>query len=1048
MTAHPPENPGDHPPSAGAAAHAHPAGRHTPPAPEATKTRLTQADIPARPQVLDRENMEAMRASTEQQWRVLSHALGLPPFEALQNTPAAVVRDRIIGTIARVRSGLINQNDLSKILTRDFSNERVASASKDPLENNKKIADAWLTVAFKHFSEEDIRNLLTQLPAFIQPRDGSRNWTSRRPVTLDGNTYDITIDLDHPVWRSGTVDDIKRRLDGLRPSQAGILLPTRFRKVLDDKDISEILASESYVVDPLTPISVVRLEDFSGVGDTLIVNIPALLRHRPGISAMTARRLSREIGSLPVNIVNECFTYLDASGASVTALPDSQAIANALFENVGRSPDEGFLQVRSTLQRALEVREPVLNLMSGTSNAKELLLALATIQRDPQTLRVLQNSNAGLDKLQAQSKENRRLLQAAKTLKSIQDASAPEFSEADGAEVVKVMNKVIRNAQEGLKSGPSRDIYIVSDRAGIPSQLTVPEIRRAEDLGIDREFIHFDEVVDPSGKKTNNSAQFQAVIDEANQVKKKVVDSDKKIRSISKMLTDVVLMIQRQDISDTDTISSTEYPLLHALIVDPAAKRFKVNTANIKSDINMTELVMEIRRVFLEANPDKEIDLEDVSFYEQKDRELNASITELAKKKKETVLADHCWEVIRRGLENQGLRGQELENTLSYMRNETQRSPEATRDVETLAHLAFPYDGEDEHTAEHAWNHHGMEVNEFGKIAKAQAKRGAMVLGGSSIGMMAGAATAGLLSGPVGWAALGTAAATGLGTYALSKNWYQKQKNSAAYNAAAAYKKNLFSEKGVGLPLDADPWDESIPLSKVADAYFRTKYLYYNLNEDDPLHVPLSQEVTGFLRNCHQAIIDRAQKSMNYALAHSSDIELEKLRAMGMNVDVNKLKSLTIGDRMQLIHAYLQDSEYIKANEKIIRKRAEQAYKPVKDHIDHERHRKDALVNATTNLLYRKPYSVAKLFGIPLVLKTLYWTWPKKVITKTSEKVGNAEKKISPYVTTRSMIGAALGTIAFPIVGTAIGGYIGAKSSAKKEPHDSHDHGHSSGHGH
>jgi hypothetical protein len=166
------------------------------------------------------------------------------------------------------------------------------------------------------------------------------------------------------------------------------------------------------------------------------------------------------------------------------------------------------------------------------------------------------------------------------------------------------------------------------------------------------------------------------------------------------------------------------------LIVDPAAKRFKVNTANIKSDINMTELVMEIRRVFLEANPDKEIDLEDVSFYEQKDRELNASITELAKKKKETVLADHCWEVIRRGLENQGLRGQELENTLSYMRNETQRSPEATRDVETLAHLAFPYDGEDEHTAEHAWNHHGMEVNEFGKIAKAQAKRGAMVLGG------------------------------------------------------------------------------------------------------------------------------------------------------------------------------------------------------------------------------------------------------------------------------------------------------------------------------
>jgi hypothetical protein len=317
-----------------------------------------------------------------------------------------------------------------------------------------------------------------------------------------------------------------------------------------------------------------------------------------------------------------------------------------------------------------------------------------------------------------------------------------------------------------------------------------------------------------------------------------------------------------------------------------------------------------------------------------------------------------------------------------------------------------------------------------------------------SIMVMAGAATAGLLSGPVGWAALGTAAATGLGTYALSKNWYQKQKNSAAYNAAAAYKKNLFSEKGVGLPLDADPWDESIPLSKVADAYFRTKYLYYNLNEDDPLHVPLSQEVTGFLRNCHQAIIDRAQKSMNYALAHSSDIELEKLRAMGMNVDVNKLKSLTIGDRMQLIHAYLQDSEYIKANEKIIRKRAEQAYKPVKDHIDHERHRKDALVNATTNLLYRKPYSVAKLFGIPLVLKTLYWTWPKKVITKTSEKVGNAEKKISPYVTTRSMIGAALGTIAFPIVGTAIGGYIGAKSSAKKEPHDSHDHGHSSGHGH
>ncbi len=120
----------------------------------------------------------------------------------------------------------------------------------------------------------------------------------------------------------------------------------------------------------------------------------------------------------------------------------------------------------------------------------------------------------------------------------------------------------------------------------------------------------------------------------------------------------------------------------------------------------------------------------------------------------------------------------------------------------------------------------------------------------------------------------------------------------AKYDYASEYRDNLFSARNIGMTLRENPLATRRPLAELTHAYFRTKH-FLALPEDDPNHLPGTSDVIAFMRRLHAAILRRTQESLHRA-------EIQQLKALGMNIDADAVASMTLPQRVQAMHDLLR----------------------------------------------------------------------------------------------------------------------------------------------
>lgn len=983
------------------------------------------------------EDFEADYQSTVQQYNMLAHLLHLPQSHELREGRYGNQR-RIIKQIAdqigRARGALIDRARMETELNQEFQQERITSQKieKPPMNNTSRVtehvlADAWLKVIYKHFDTSDIRGLIDQIPAAIRPLGNNGRWKSVGPVDLQINAAPaalvpctIEVDLTDSHWRSGTLDEVRRNITGRNPSDVGMVIesagaPQNFQ-------ITAALANQilercrCQVIDPSLRLRVVEFTVPNpapaglNAGYKVTVDVPGLLREHPAFAQHTAAQMVTNLGG-NLNVYRIFVTYRNEKNEQVAA-PGAPAAINsivtALFNSESRPGGQSFASRESSLEAAIQVREPINGLLRGTADNRELLLALSVIQRDPLTVATLQRP-ADSARVQTEMRNNPRLAAAAEAIEQLRGAALPIHDNPTTADGIAATEAVIGNllgefdtalaplaVTPGTHSAPALNVAIASGVPGAAGTLTA--------LGVNATVIPR-RVVNAAGAHTDNHSQCEAVIRQAQDANRACRESRDRRNTIVTLLNTIGDALRQNGINHARLVSAGYTNLAHHL--DPAS--MQAAPASIGPATNKSALVSECLNAF--------------------GLTMNENLTG----------SEGCWAVVRRGLENQGLRGDELKSTLEYMRNKVQMTPESVRNIEELAQQEYVTNEESptnsrgtnkairrhnallEREAHHEWNS-GKEHRGAASITTG-ATYGAI---GTAVGANAVIFSGLALTGPVGWGVMGGLGAAGL-LVGLNRN---------KFDPWPIYKRNLFSRNGVGMGLEDDPYLLRLP--HLIDVYFRTKYLY-DLPTSDPRHLPHSPEIDRFMNRVYRAILHRAQMSVNTASGFTSR-EYQELQAMaGRDSDPKKIEAMTAAERMQSVLTYLHGNDYYtEVNKGRIEKMVDQAYGPIKKKLEWYQKRNTFVKDRFWNVAAHKDsagqnasgwnplsWPAYAVHGAGIGAKKIAWDAPKAVVQGTWKN----KWKIA--------IGAALGTLVLPGLGTIIGGGIGA---AKKDQSSSSDH--------
>jgi hypothetical protein len=609
-----------------------------------------------------------------------------------------------------------------------------------------------------------------------------------------------------------------------------------------------------------------------------------------------------------------------------------------------------------------------------------------------------------------------------------------------------LMDWIISKAYSGKSStedGKKFDLAPKRLPLGNNLRMLRPEIEElAKEAGFNELSIKRVYLVQGTKNKDNDEA-FKEAIDKANRARERYVEAEKNFNTIGDQLNQMIALLEEHGVKVADVKS---YKNIKDLLMDDAGTLFETRLDHVNSKTNFSNLAADIRRVLkgLKKNP---VDLREAAYYETRRKELDDQMTEAQESKGQLNGSEACWAVIKKGLELQGLRGKELDQTLAVMRNRVQATPESTRDRKTLADNAFPWDGDDANDKHHIdhWNH-GRQFIERKRLFKEK---------GTRIGTVAAAGVAsGATLGAVGASLLGASAFTGglagipIGAVAAGYGAYRFYRDKFTYNATGEYMKKLLDggHPAFGIGINENPMQAKFRLPQLTHAYFALKYLI-SLPEGQELRLPETKEVVNFMRRLHEAILHRTQLSQNDALG-LSQADAHKLRAEGMNVDPEKLSQMTPTDRMQMVQNYLvnSDVDYLENNggkmRQLIEKQAKHAYHPIHDEL--EKHAKR--VHTLKKYAYQNKWlsGAGVVRGTLKVGKTVYWDMPKTVIgavaSRTNKVAEGTWKRRKGIV-----LGAIVGSI-FPVVGTAIGAGIGAMLD--KGDASAPSAGHGGGHGH
>ncbi len=817
---------------------------------------------------LDREDGEQIRQSTFETWSALEFALGLnrlPRFERLYApdeggqvaVEAWVARD-LVNLLLRTR-GFVGANLQPKILA-DLTAERRRSTPATPpnsipssLEDlAASNAEAYLRVINRVIERRDIDNIINTLPARIRPTDGTRNWHVP-VVNIGGANHDVTIDLTHPVWREGSEQQIRQRLENRTLAQAGILavgLPSNH--LLTAGDIIQLFGSSRDVIDPNLPIRQVVVENYPANGQRLIFDIPGMLRANPQWSTRSHALLLAQITALPAN--NNFIRIIDIAtgGPVIPVLPAhvTHAVTQAFNQN-SRSPLTPYASIKHSLTQAITARQPIDNLLRGAADNRELMLAFSALQRDPTAITAIQNTRLN-DLLTARTRlvEERGLRSA---LDSLRTLTMPTRTVAaiDAAIVALVMG-----------GGPNA--ATLYDR-----QRKVLEDERANNIRV-----------------SASVRQLLAAI--------------RRTTSLPPALTAPGQPLQPYE-------AAVGGPGFEAVIIAPG-------------NLDIGQMATTVERIFNNTpaiNNDKSQILESTAHYDQ-ELATNSEGIRIAQAERQPNGSEAAWLIVRREMENRGIRDGQLEKTLQYMRNQLDETPESARDIQELTNSVFPFEGDNEAPVGFWWGERNIGATKDWRKDKS-------------------------------FRCLST-----LGLF--------KYKPSLR-----AYKNALFSERGgIGITLAQAELaaSRSVPLPRLVDAYFRTAYLM-ELPETDPRRLPNdSVEMVTLMRKLHAAILDRSQLSFQNA-SGATEAELEQV---GVRPGMKKI------ERLQAIQSYLLDGKgsYISENKDTIEKIINRAYDPIKTANDNHKYWKTGLWNRTKNIFTGEGH-VANPLTYPA--RGVKWAW-------------------------------------------------------------------------
>lgn len=717
---------------------------------------------------LDREDGEAIGRSVTEQYGSIAYLLHLPNIsrlgavddterqaaieEVVQNLAQLVfrTRNRISGTsinVLELEEQIGNEVDAEVARTTPSTPEGTTQHAME--EQGVSVAEALLKVIYRTIEKRDILQMIDELPASIQVPDGSRTWQSVG-VAIGGVNRDVSIDLTQYPWSRGGVQQLRTFLVGKRQDQIrGLTMNPPIATPLTEVEVNELLNnSVTQVVDPELPIGTQDFADVPAADLRCYVNTHYMLNRLPQMPPLATLDRAGLEAHFVANLgdFNEFVQVVDQDGAAQgVAAADVPVILDELFAALNRDPALPFAARNSALGAAIESRSAIDDLVSRTVDNRSLLLALSTLQQDPDAADAI-TDNAKV----------RGLIEARTNLENDQS--------------IRTALDKLQTIKQPRIENPARTIGVIrAEIAALPPPPTAAAYKTWND------------------QKTTLEAEAEAI-----------TESVEAIRVLHTFYNSAPF-----GPAGTPATEATARAAELAVFLDPD------DLVNQKHSYNASNVIQSCTRTF---NAHSGRVLRSASYYTE---ELDKNAEQIQKAQGETLGGkEPAWAVIRRGLENRGITGDALDNTVQYMRNQVQETPEAHRDADELARDAYYYDGDENNEANTEWNdQHGYRSLWFGRRS----------------------------------------------------------------GDLEEYQENLFSPQllGFGMEQLREGNGRRIPLPRLIDAYFRMKYLSEELSTDDPRHLPATQQNREILREMHKAILFRAQLSMTNASA-MSDAELDE----------------------------------------------------------------------------------------------------------------------------------------------------------------------------
>lgn len=845
-----------------------------------------------------RDNSEEDRQRTVQEYDHLRHALGLPQLDTLLTHGDRAIAQTIADQIARSRLGLRDINELVDEITEQLGAEATEGEEHNEgyygLTNAPEVyakANAILSVIYRNFDAQDIRDMYTELPNSIRTLNINQNDWVVNNVNINGVNSTVTVHLDNDAW-SGSQAEIRNNILNQRPGDVGINIVPHIDR-LDENAVNAIFASQADVVNTRLPLTSQRLEDgvpivvvpfgIPEVNLRTFVDVPALIKENPGIANMDAATLSTYLDVTNPDLYRRCVRSYDLNqDRAMYSTPHNnlqiEEVVQAMFHEMKRNPNGPLCSQEMSLEEAITNREPLDRLMKSTADNRVLLLALASVQQDPRTLEALRTTDQ-VGPIDAQITSTNQLLQAATAVEAIESQEVVAFSQDEITAGQDAMNQVINNASVNIpgfiNQGPNSNQGANSQAINLypnANNINFTQLHREAALraGVPQQKVLEFFYKNNGSLGPTNISSFEKVIDTAKDEKAKYLQEQSKINTCRQNLQTVITSFTQHGLTPAN-LPQPEFPQIYTYLVNQGA--FDVNINNITNNTNFKALAGEIRNVLQNRVPEgsrlfssQEYEIQLKELHERRRQAVNNPQQELTGE-------DAAWAVIERGMRNKGLSAKETEGTLEYMKAKVEETPESVREVEDLVDWEVQvYRGEDED-----------EVNE-------ELEEGAV------------------------------------------REW-EKAQGIPWANAGDfwnAYQNRLFRRSAIGLRID-EPNLQDLPLPHIINSFFNLEYLY-KLPDSDPRHIPKTPQIERLRHRLRMHILRRAKKT-NFG---ASAGELAQVRSMLEGGDGERIEKLSYTERMQAMLNMLNDEEHL--NDPVRKARMDsmikRAHDPIKRRIE------------------------------------------------------------------------------------------------------------------